>query len=273
MVDADTTTQGLLPLFVCLASEYGLLAKALALPSYHPAPNFTSDSTTANDAQSPSSAKSARLLAIATVSASIALACRYTTAPTSALGLSSVIFTAAGLVLFEQALKSSTEDSPSRKAYMSVKGTFSRRNSHSTPKDRQIAAVRDIAFAITIVCGLATYMIEPPISRRAMTWEPVYRELAGDWKTLHFQRTVRRVVLMIFVNVFVNVLVSVVVSRVPCPCIRQIMLGTFRQGVMRCCLALFFRSTPYIPSHLSFGISQYHKILLRLSHPELSSSH
>lgn len=95
---------------------------------------------------------------------------------------------------------------------MSANGTFSRRSSQSAQKDQQLASLRDLAVIMATICGLATYFVEPPISRDAISWEPVYRELQGDWKTLHYHRTVQQCLLMILVNTAVNWLLFYMVS-------------------------------------------------------------
>ena len=155
-----------------------------------------------------------RLLAIITISAAAALTTPFNTPPTSALGLSSAIFTAAGLVLFESALKTTKDDTDAgSRGLMSANGTFSRRNSFGgAQKEQQLASLRDVAAVTALLCGIASYVIEPVISPNAMTWEPVYRQLQGDWKTLHYHRTVQQILLMIIVNVLTNILLFFMVS-------------------------------------------------------------
>lgn len=97
---------------------------------------------------------------------------------------------------------------------MSANGTFSRRSPmEGVQKEQQLASLRDVAVVITVACGLAMYFVEPAINPHAISWEPVYRQLKGDWKTLHYHRTVQQCLLMIFVNVLVNSLSFFMVSR------------------------------------------------------------
>lgn len=154
------------------------------------------------------------LAAVATVSASVVLASRFSTSSTCVLGISSVIFTAIGLVLFGSALQSSKDDAQSSTGgFMSANGTFSRRFSGGTPKNQhKLAALRDVAAAVAIACGVATYFMEPGLAPDTISWESVYRELPGDWKTLHHYRAVREILWMTCVQLVINLLTSVLVS-------------------------------------------------------------
>jgi hypothetical protein len=207
-----TRSEGLLPVLVVVASEIDFLGKHLALPSYFTPDDNASEGGPVLERQS--STRSFRLLGIATVSATAALATRYTTTTTTALGLSSVIFTAFGLVLFEGAIHNATEDSDSPRGLMSANGTFSRRSPRGAQKERQLAALRDVAVVMAVLCGFASYVVEPAISPRAISWDPVYRQLQGDWKTLHYHRTIQLCVLMVFVNILVNTLLFFMVSTI-----------------------------------------------------------
>jgi len=95
------STKGFLPLFVVLLSENDVLSKYIALPTHAPADSPTDSGPSSERSQ----AKSYRLLAVTVVAASIVLATNFTASPTSALGLSSTIFAATGLVTFESASK------------------------------------------------------------------------------------------------------------------------------------------------------------------------
>jgi hypothetical protein len=212
-MDIANTYQGVLPLLVVLASENEFWLKSASLPSY-----FSPDDDSPID-NTPSDEKTSRpghfrLLAVITISAAAALATRFTTTPTSTLGVSGAIFFAAGLVLFESALKTSKDDTDSgSRGLMSANGTFSRRNSMGgAQKEQQLASLRDVAAVTTMVCGIATYLMEPAIKSDAMTWEPLYRGLQGDWKTLHYHRTVQQVLLMTCVNAMANTLLFFMVS-------------------------------------------------------------
>jgi hypothetical protein len=141
------------------------------------------------------------------------LASRFTASSTSTLGLCSAIFTAAGLVLFEGALRSTRDDTHARRGLMSANGTFARRGSQGAHREHQVASLRDVAVVMIIVCGVATYLIEPSISPHAISWEPVYRQLHGDWKTLHYHRTIQECMLMVPVSCVSNVLMFYMVSH------------------------------------------------------------
>ena len=96
---------------------------------------------------------------------------------------------------------------------MSADGTFSRRGSvSSSRKAQELAALRDVAAAMTVICGIAVYMMEPSVAPGAATWEPLYREFDRDWKTVHDFRTVRQVFFMTIVNVALNLLMFLIVS-------------------------------------------------------------
>ncbi|KAF2791010.1 glycosyltransferase family 90 protein [Melanomma pulvis-pyrius CBS 109.77] len=207
------STKGLLPLLAVLVSENEFWSKHTSIPSYFTPDDSPIDSSLS--AERSSRPGYFRLLAVVTVSAAAALATRFTTSPTSTLGLSSVIFTATGLVLFENALKTTKDDTDSGgRGLMSANGTFSRRDSMGgAQKEQQLASLRDVAAVITIICGIATYLMEPVIKSDAMTWEPIYRQLPGDWKTLHYHRTVQQVLLMICVDVLANILLFFMLSQ------------------------------------------------------------
>ena len=150
-----------------------------------------------------------------TIAASAALAV-YVTSTTSALGISSAIFAASGLVMFEIAVRGTKDDNEGgTRGLMSADGSFSRRGSvSSNRKIQELAAFRDVAAAISVICAIATYMIEPSVAPGAATWEPLYREFNRDWKTVHDYRTVRQVFFMIIVNVALNLFLCLIVSAI-----------------------------------------------------------
>lgn len=197
------TAQALLPVLVVFGKQY-------LFPTHRIPDESVLDGSLNSEKQA--STRSVGLLAIAALSATSVLSVNFTTLPTSTLALSSVFFAATALVLFEEGLKGSKNDGDARRGLMSANGTFSRRSSHNAQKDHQIVSLRDVAVVMAAVCGLATYFVEPPISRDAISWEPVYRELQGDWKGLHYQRTVQQCLLMILLNTAVNWLLFYLVS-------------------------------------------------------------
>ena len=202
-------SQWLLPLFAVLVSENELLSRHLNLPT--PARSDSTDSISSTE--KPSSKRPTDLLVTLTIAASAALGI-YITSTTSALGISSAIFAASGLVLFEIAARGTKDDSDNgTPGLMSADGSFSRRGSvSSNRKVQELAALRDVAAAITVICGIAVYMMEPSVAPGAATWEPMYREFDRDWKTVHDYRTVRQVLFMIIVNVASNLLTYLIVS-------------------------------------------------------------
>lgn len=148
-----------------------------------------------------------------TIAASAALGV-YVTSTTSALGISSAIFAATGLVMLEVAARGTKDDAEGgTRGLMSADGSFSRRASVSGNRNAQeLAALRDIAAAMTLICGLATFMIEPSIAPGAATWEPLYRDFDRDWKTVHDYRTVRQVFFMVIVTAALNMFMFLIVS-------------------------------------------------------------
>jgi hypothetical protein len=190
------------------------VSKHIALPAYNKLDDATSDNSPVSERRL--HARSFRLLAVITVTATAALANGYTITSTTALGVSSVIFTATGLVLFESALQSSKDDNDKERGLMSANGTFSRRTSpQGAQREQLLASLRDVAMVVALVCGMATYFVEPAITPHAISWEPVYRQLPGDWKTLHYHRTVQQCLLMILVNLLVNTLLFFMVRLHP----------------------------------------------------------
>jgi hypothetical protein len=147
-----------------------------------------------------------------TVSASAVLAI-YTASTTFALGLSSVLFTATGLVLFESVLRAATEDGEgSRRGLVSANGTVSRRASISNPQRVQrLATLRDVAIAIIVVCGIASILMESSLVATSVSWEPVYSEYAGHWRDVHNFRVLQRFLWTIPVHGLVNLLVFIMV--------------------------------------------------------------
>jgi hypothetical protein len=209
---ATDTIQWLLPLFAVLISENELLSRHLALPT-HARSGSTGSTDSNSPSEKPSSKRPADLLVTLTIAASAALAV-YVTSTTSALGISSAIFAATGLVMLEIAVRGTKDDNEGgTRGLMSADGSFSRRGSvSSNRKAQELAALRDVAVAITVICAIATFIIEPSVTPGAATWEPLYREFDRDWKTVHDYRTVRQVFFMIIVNVALSLFMFLIVS-------------------------------------------------------------
>ncbi|PVH96241.1 glycosyltransferase family 90 protein [Periconia macrospinosa] len=200
------STKGLLPLLVTLLSESELLSKHSAPPNLN---------TAIPDPKRPT--KSFLVLCAATVSASIVLSTQFTAPATSALGISSIIFTATGLVLFSSSLKLSNGEMGDAK-----NGTVSNKdNSLSTPSSRlqliqNLVVLRDVAAVIAVTCGISACFFEPRISPHRIAWPPDMRNTPqgpGGWKTLHYHRTVRSVLSMICINTIVHILTFVMINQ------------------------------------------------------------
>ncbi|KAF2738714.1 hypothetical protein EJ04DRAFT_573562 [Polyplosphaeria fusca] len=192
--------KGLLPILVVFIAERDPWSRHVTLPS------LSSDSYEgASNTEKRPHTRSSRMLAVITASSLAALATRFTVPSTWTLALSSVIFFAAGLVLFESALKDTKEDTTNRRGFMSANGTVSRRNSlEGAQKVQHLASLRDVAIVMTVLCGLGTYIIEGGIDPDVISWKPAYNRWGAEWRAFHYHRTVQRCTLMIIVNVLVN---------------------------------------------------------------------
>jgi hypothetical protein len=217
--DGIRATKWLLPLFVVAAA-----AVAAHLPAALPGlPSLAAH----ND--SPQTSRSLRLLLALTAAAAAALAV-YVTPATAALGISSAIFAALGLVGFEAATRDTKNDGSGARGLVAADGSLTRRNSvGASHRVQQLAALRDVAVAIVVVCGIAAFLIEPSVAPGATTWEPLYRDFDRDWKTVHDYRTMRQVAFMVLVNIVLNGLIYFVVcwirlsgpTLLTCPALAQ----------------------------------------------------
>jgi hypothetical protein len=203
--------QALLPLFSTLLTENQLLSKHITLPTFTILDGPAAE--TKPSPEQPSHNSSYKLLAAATASAGAALAI-YTTSPTFALGTSSVIFAATGLVLFESTVTATTaDDEDNTRGLVSADGTLSRRVSMSgARKIHQLAALRDVAAAIAVICGIASYFMELSVTSTSITWEPVYRKYARDWRDVHNYRILLQVLWTIPATLLMNILIFIIVS-------------------------------------------------------------
>lgn len=152
------------------------------------------------------------ILAVLVVSASAVLGI-YTVPTTVALGLSSAIFAATGLVLFESTIRAATEESESsRRGLLSANGSTPRHASMSgASRTQRLAALRDVAVAIAVVCGVASILTESSLTASTISWEPVYREYNREWRDVHNFRILQRFLWMLPVQSTVNVLIFVLV--------------------------------------------------------------
>lgn len=204
--------QGLLPLLVVLFPETDALSKHLPLSTRSPPTNPSKESGSAADQYvfSPSF----RVLAVAALSASLALSTGFTASPTFALGVSSVIFAAVGFVLFDQALKTSNKDGTSHKSpQILANGGLQRSGMGDEPtRKEQFAVLRDVAAIMVLACGLAAYLMEPQITSSTISWEPIYRFGGGAVKTVRHYKTVQLVLVLILVNTLINAMTFSLVS-------------------------------------------------------------
>ncbi|KAF1938575.1 hypothetical protein EJ02DRAFT_410175 [Clathrospora elynae] len=205
-------TKALLPFFTGIISESQLFSKHLALPTYTILDGPAAETKSASEAHS--HAEPYWIVAVLTVAASAALSV-YTASTTFALGLSSVIFAAAGLVLFESTIRGATEDNEGgKRGLVSANGSISRRASISgARREHQLAALRDVAAAMTVVCAIASSLMESSPTASSITWEPVYREYDQNWRDVHNYRILQRFLWMIPVNTVVNILTFIMLSQ------------------------------------------------------------
>ncbi|KAJ4360964.1 uncharacterized protein N0V89_001533 [Didymosphaeria variabile] len=204
------STKGLLPLLAVFLSGRGGLFKHLALPTHASSTNPAKESAAATEQQTQS--PSVRILAVITLSASLALVTGFTASSTFALGISSVIFAAVGFVLFESALKSSSDDETFlESSQVPINRNLMRPGSgNGLIRREQFVVLRDVAVVMALVCGLAAYLMEPPITSSTISWEPVYRFGGDSVKTVRHYQTVQLVLVLILVNTLLNALIFLI---------------------------------------------------------------
>jgi hypothetical protein len=199
-------------LFVVFLSENDVLSKYITPPSSRPFADSPIDNSSSSD---PPQSRSYRLLAVIVVSASFIFATDFTTSSTSVLGLSSAIFAATGLIILDNALKFTADGNSGRSGFMSANGSFSHLSSgDGVQKEQRIALLRDVAAVMATVCGVAMFLMEPPLKPKAVTWVPLYHELPKGWKDLQRDKIVQQVLLMIPITVITNVLMFIMASPI-----------------------------------------------------------
>ncbi|KAI4619285.1 uncharacterized protein J4E87_007535 [Alternaria ethzedia] len=201
-------TKALIPFFTVLFSENQLVAKHLALPTWTILDGPAAETKTSPERQPHT--ESYGILAVVVVSASAVLGV-YAVPTTVALGVSSAIFAATGLVLFESIIQAATEEGEGGKRGLgSANGNTLRRASVSgASRPQRLAALRDVAVAIAVVCGIASILTESSLTASTISWEPVYREYDREWRDVHNFRILQRFLWMLPVHTTVNVLVFV----------------------------------------------------------------
>jgi hypothetical protein len=205
-------TKVLIPFFAVLFSENELVVKHFALPTHTVLDDAAAETKTSPERQPHH--ESYGILAVLTVSASVGLGV-YAVPTTVALGLSSAIFAAIGLVLFESTTKVAAESGEgSKRGSASANGGISRRASMSgASRPQRLAALRDVAVAIAAVCGIASILTESSLTASTISWEPVYREYDREWRDVHNFRILQRFLWMLPVHSIVNVLVFILISQ------------------------------------------------------------
>lgn len=196
--------QALLPVFVALLSENELLSEHLALPIFtllngsavesKPAPELVPTRNSYN------------LLAATTVCASVVLS-TYTISSTFALGVSSVIFAATGLVLFgtivmsrEAVLVGSNGTSPSRST------------AEDAGRAQTLAVLRDVASAIAVISGIACYFMEMSITSISISRMTEPSDELHRWPDLQNYRTLLQVLWSIPAQCLMNFFTYNIVS-------------------------------------------------------------
>ncbi|KAF2854042.1 glycosyltransferase family 90 protein [Plenodomus tracheiphilus IPT5] len=224
-------TKALLPCFVTMISQNDRLSKYMALPIHTILDSPTAE--TKLPLEQSSHSRSYSLLGALTISASAVLAL-YTTSTTFLLGLSSILFAAVGLVILESLTIGDIEGG--RHDSITAHGASVRRLSISgTQNVQQMAVLRDVVFVVAVVCGTATYLMEPSVTSTSITWEPVYRLYDMDWRDVHNYRILQRILWMLPVHVLTNVSACIIIAQ---------------QGVVNTSLISLFA---YLCAKLCFG--------------------
>jgi hypothetical protein len=189
-----------------------LWTKTGIVPAFIILGDHTLDNQSSTDKNT--STASSRLIFVVTTSAAIVLGTPYNTFPTSVLGLSSAIFTAAGLVFFEHAITSTKDaEKTSSRGPVSANGSFSRRQSISSVKQKHsLASLRDVAIVMAVIIGAAAFFVES-FRTDAITWDQKIFELGGDWKLVQTPgRIIRQCLEMAVVNTLKYLLLFATVS-------------------------------------------------------------
>jgi hypothetical protein len=134
---------------------------------------------------------------------------------TTALGTSSAVFTAIGLVLFERAVRGiEDEDINVTHSSMPATGAQIGRNGAGGPsKEQQLAALRDIATALATICGLTSILMEPSITRATSQGASIKNYDHGWTKTYHVM-IMQRIFWMLPVNILANALTYIIVRTI-----------------------------------------------------------
>jgi len=226
------TTKALLPLAVSFISRHERLSTYIKSPTHTVLDNPLTETKTST--QQSTHSKSYSLLVTLTLAAGAVLAL-YTVSTTLLLGLSSVMFAAFGLVLLEYAVRIKEGNRDDAAPVHTLLGR--RITINATCNIQQLAVLRDVAAVMALACGLATYLMEPPMASTSITWEPVYRTYKMDWREIHNHRMLLRVLWTLPTNVMANILAFLMISQ---------------RGALHASLAFVFA---YMCAKLSFATS------------------
>ncbi|KAH7392038.1 hypothetical protein DE146DRAFT_757793 [Phaeosphaeria sp. MPI-PUGE-AT-0046c] len=228
-------TKAMLPLLAFLISNNDVLPRLAALPTHSAHTDDDRDSKTSSEQHAHMS--SFRVLAVVTVTAAIALG-TYSVPTTSVLGMSSVIFAAAGLVLLERAARG-TEDETENASYRSVSAGPPQAGPspiHSPSRQQFLAVLRDLAAVLTLACGLSSIFLEPSIIG-AVPSQSVDPKYGRDWRTAYESTILRRFFGTIFLRNFTNTLMYIMI-------VQHSALNTSLMTLASCILAkLYFSFT------------------------------
>ncbi|KAF2503298.1 hypothetical protein BU16DRAFT_521883 [Lophium mytilinum] len=204
--------QAFLPAVVYFLLETDLWTNTGIVPAFIPLTDHAIDGHSSADKSTRTG--SSRLIFVITVTAAIVLRTPYNTAPTSALGLSTVIFTAAGLVFFENAITSTKDaEKASSRGFVSANGSFSRRESMSGARQSHyLTSLRDVAIVMAVTTGIATFCMED-FRTEVLIWSPEIWDMEGgreDWRGVQGPgRMIRQCLVMSIVNALKSFLLFV----------------------------------------------------------------
>lgn len=154
-------------------------------------------------------------LIVLTVCASGALGV-YTLPATFMLGLSSAVFAAVGLITFKSVVMAAAADEGEDTKRRPMPGAAELRASIvGIAKAQRLAALRDVAMAIAVVCGVGSVLMESSLTASSITWEPMYRDYNREWRDVHNFRILQRFLWMLPVNAAGNLFTFILVCRNP----------------------------------------------------------
>ncbi|KAL5115402.1 hypothetical protein ACEQ8H_006702 [Pleosporales sp. CAS-2024a] len=203
------TTKGFLPLLVVLTSN-GTLPTLAWLPTHDPHDDAAKELHDQSDAHSPN--MSPLLLFLITGSATAALLV-YTLPATIVLGLSSVVFTALGLLLLERAIRSGEHDDTNG-VYDAVPTSVSlpvRVRPYGIATGQQLSTLRDLAAVLAVVSAVASISTEPSVY--SMYREPASRKHQQHWTKGYDSLVLQRIIWMIPVNIGTHALMYTVLTQ------------------------------------------------------------